>query len=174
MLDRINSSMPLKLLLIKWAGILSKVKYGYGFSRASETLKHKTTVNTKGKRGGQWYITSTTGEVRILKMLRLTKQQQHVPQMENASSVRGSAWELVRKWVHHSGWGGRRRRGGGRNSCNQFSNSKFSGWVKKLGELFNISVNSTLLFCNMKMFSVKTILKKKKHVLYCVFLQQTL
>lgn len=56
MLDRINSSMPLTLRLIKWAGTLSNVKHRYSFSRASETLKHKTTVNTKGKRGGQWYI----------------------------------------------------------------------------------------------------------------------
>lgn len=32
------------------------VKAGYGFSRTSETLKHKTTGNAKCRRGGQWCI----------------------------------------------------------------------------------------------------------------------
>lgn len=34
-------------------------------------------------------FTSATGEVRFLKMLRLRKQGQHVPQMVNAPAVRG-------------------------------------------------------------------------------------
>lgn len=100
MLDRINSSMPLKHSLIKWAGTLSNVKAGYGFSRASETLKHKTTVNTKGKRGGQWYIHKHHGQSEVfLKMLRLRKQGQHSPKMANAPGVRGSASVLVHRSV---------------------------------------------------------------------------
>lgn len=43
-------------------------------------------------------FTSTTGEGRLCKMLRLTKQgQEHTSQMVNAPEARGCAWELVQK-----------------------------------------------------------------------------
>lgn len=45
-------------------------------------------------------FTSSTGEGRICKMLRLTKQWQlRVPQMVNAPEARGFAWEPVQKTV---------------------------------------------------------------------------
>lgn len=166
MLDRINSSMPLKHLLIKWAGTLSKAKHGYGFSRASEMLKHKTTVNTKGKRGGQWCIHEHHRRSEDLENAEANRTRAACSPNGNCTCsqrlcVRAGAWTSPslrlggREWVGTVG-GSKTER----NSCNQFSSPKFLGWVKKLGELFNINVSLHVYFTTWRWFCV--IIKKKK------------
>lgn len=68
MLDRINLSRPHRLCLNKRIGTLSDVKNGHSFSRTSETLKHKTPVNTKSKGSmDSDILASTTGEPTLSK-----------------------------------------------------------------------------------------------------------
>lgn len=129
MLDRINSFMPLKLHLIKWAGTFSNVKHGYNFSRASETLKHKTTVNTKGKTGGQWCMHKHHRRSEVFENAEANKTRaarspsgkctcrQRLCLSTGASMC--PPWRL-----------GKKKKETERSSCNQFSNLKFWGWVR--------------------------------------------
>lgn len=155
MLNGINSSVPLQPRLIKWAGALSNAKPGHGFSRASGTPKQKTTGNTKGGRGGQWYIHKHRRRSEVFDNAEANSTRAPFLQKVNAPAGRGSAWVPVRK--------------GGNVAATQVGEEKKKhlkhrkeqlqpifrplsfgvGW-KKLGRLFSIWTSSILLFCNMK------------------------